>query len=119
MANLLRETLDVLAAHNKDANDVIWAGTEQFEIPLDEFWKLADINYDNGYGGAEIAGDLIVVGADWWLERREYDGAEWWAFVMKPDRPWRKERVSTLKPDWMNDRWELSDCIVWEEEDEG
>lgn len=119
MKNFRLETLDVLAAHNKGPNDVIWVGTKQFEIPIDEFWKLADIQYDEGYGAAEIAGDLIVAGADWWLERREYDGAEWWAFVMKPDRPWRKERVSTLKPNYHNGEWELSDCIVEEEEDEG
>lgn len=26
----------------------------------------------------------MVVGDDWWLERHEYDGSEWWEFKRLP-----------------------------------
>jgi hypothetical protein len=29
---------------------------------------------------------IIVVGKDWWLERHEYDGSEWWEFKTMPDK---------------------------------
>ena len=43
------------------------------------------INSDSGYGSAEIREDLVIVGKDWWLERDEYDGSEWWAFHTMPE----------------------------------
>lgn len=30
---------------------------------------------------------LIVVGKDFWLERHEYDGSEWWEFKSIPMEP--------------------------------
>jgi hypothetical protein len=30
---------------------------------------------------------LEIVGDDWWLERHEYDGAEWWEYKTKPSMP--------------------------------
>ena len=56
----------------------------------EEFAKLANKKYDNGYGGNEVPLDLIVVGKDWWLERHEYDGAEWWEFKKLPVKPKQK-----------------------------
>jgi hypothetical protein len=26
----------------------------------------------------------MVIGSDWWLERHEYDGSEWWEFKSLP-----------------------------------
>ena len=31
-----------------------------------------------------MAIDLKIIGKDWWMERREYDGAEWWEFKKAP-----------------------------------
>jgi hypothetical protein len=54
-------------------------------MSFSDFKKIAsEIDYDNGYGVAQIALDLVVVAACWWLERREYDGAEWWEFATVP-----------------------------------
>ena len=53
----------------------------------DNFSSNANFSYDNGYGGEEIPLDLIVVGKDFWLERHEYDGSEWWEFKSMPDEP--------------------------------
>jgi len=30
------------------------------------------------------------VGDDWWLERHEYDGSEWWVFQKLPIKPQNK-----------------------------
>lgn len=40
--------------------------------------------YDSGYGKSEVAEDLVIVGDGWWLERNEYDGAEWWEYKETP-----------------------------------
>lgn len=42
--------------------------------------------YYAGFGGAEVQLGLVVVGDDWWLERHEYDGSEWWEFKRLPTR---------------------------------
>jgi hypothetical protein len=94
--NLLYEIEVGLKHHGKTLKDIKWAGTTEFRIPLDNFLTLADTNYDNGFGGTEIAGDLLVVGEDWWLERHEYDGSEWWEFKQIPKRPPRIREVKAL-----------------------
>ncbi|RVU70031.1 hypothetical protein EJK17_09890 [Lactobacillus xujianguonis] len=49
-------------------------------MPWDQFKeKFKTVEYDSGYGGQGLASDLIVFLKDGcWLERHEYDGAEWW-----------------------------------------
>lgn len=88
MINFLQETTAVLKAHDKDWDDVIWVGTPEFCIPLDEFLALIkDIEYDDGYGVNEINERLIIVGSNWWLERFVYDGKEKWVFKTMPTKP--------------------------------
>jgi hypothetical protein len=87
--NLLAETLEVLTEHSKTTEDVLWIGSSDGEIATDwaSFAAIAEnVNYNSGFGGNEIAGDLVIVGSDWWLERGEYDGSEWWEFKAKPQR---------------------------------
>jgi hypothetical protein len=86
--NLYLETVEILGKHNKTLKDIQWVGTEEASIDKDRFFEEAKkIEYDNGYGGTYIATDLIIVGADWWLSRGEYDGSEWWAYNILPQRP--------------------------------
>lgn len=87
LANLKEETLADLRKHGKSAEDVRWVGTSGREFPLDVFWKEADRTYDDGFGGAEVNECLMVVGDDWWLERHEYDGSEWWEYKEHPSQP--------------------------------
>lgn len=89
--NLARETLYKLKDHGKTVKDVRWVGhydyasNKHIRESTDEFFISAmRTNYDNGYGCAIIDGPLVVVGDDWWLERAEYDGAEWWEFKTMP-----------------------------------
>lgn len=40
----------------------------------------------SGYGAQEVAKDLVLIGDDFWMERAEYDGSEWWEFVSTEPR---------------------------------
>lgn len=96
MRNLLKETIDDLAENGKTLDGVALVGCKDFMIPMDEFLRLADINYDDGYGGTEVADDLVVVGDGWWLERHDYDGSEWWEYKEQPKAPDTIKHVNSL-----------------------
>lgn len=89
MKNLLQETVEVLFENNKIPNDVKWVGTREIKFTWDKFAELSNEEYDNGYGGQLVASNLIIVGDNWWLERHEYDGSEWWEFKEMPITPER------------------------------
>jgi len=97
--NLLEETLTKLEMNGKSEKDVKWVGDIKSGYinshirsfsgvkTWSEFKKIAkNIDYDNGYGGVEISENLVVVGDNWWLERHEYDGSEWWEFKTLPKK---------------------------------
>lgn len=96
MKNLKNETLKILYENGKRMEDVCWVGGDDFSIPISLFWELADQEYDNSYGAQIVAVDLVVVGNDFWLERHEYDGSEWWEFKEKPAMPEEVRNVNTL-----------------------
>lgn len=87
MTNLLKETLGVLECNNKTLDDVEWIGDEHFFISKEDFLKKADKYYDAGYGCAEVNMNLTICGKDFWLERHEYDGSEWWEYKTMPQKP--------------------------------
>lgn len=86
MVNLLEETLANLSANHKSPNEVIWVGAADGTeiLTFEEFSKMANFEYDSGFGSEEIRSDLVIVGKDWWLARREYDGSEWWEYLKLP-----------------------------------
>jgi len=94
--NLLKETLEILAKNNKTPKDVLWIGSKDGYSTWENFERLADTIYSSGYGSIEVAEDLVIVGKDWWLERGEYDGSEWWEFKRKPKQPKTLRRINKL-----------------------
>lgn len=102
--NLLTETLAMLKDNGKSSQDVTFVrfGEGPFFCSWDEFVAAADFTYNNGYGGAEVDQGLKIVGADWWLERGEYDGSEWWEFKTLPTKP---EKQRTPIENDLRDRW--------------
>lgn len=96
MENLLKETENILAQNGKTFGDVLWCGTVNEFMSVAKFKELAAISYDDGFGAQEIATDLIVVGKDFWLERHEYDGSEWWEFKTMPVKPKKEFNGSTV-----------------------
>ena len=96
MSNLLQETTEKLTKCNKTWNDVLWIGGSDFTISIEDFKNLANREYDDGYGAPEVAEDLKIVGEDWWLERAEYDGSEWWAYKSYPKKPLEQKSVKRV-----------------------
>lgn len=83
--NLYIETLDVLVKHGKSPNEVVAVSDGEKFCYWPQFTHQArNIAYDAGYGLPFINTKLVIIGPDWWLERHEYDGSEWWEFKQRP-----------------------------------
>ena len=87
MMNLLEETKAILENNDKSLKDIEWIGTSKHYVNKEKALELFDKEYDSGYGAQEVATNLKVVGKDWWLERHEYDGSEWWEMKKMPIKP--------------------------------
>ena len=96
MINLLKETIMFLAKIGKTLEDVLWIGGNDFTISKDDFIHLANVEYDNGYGINYVPRDLKLVGSDWWIQRREYDGSEGWEYMTFPTKPINEQRINIL-----------------------
>lgn len=96
MSNLLQETTEELIACGKTWDDVLWIGGSEFTISVEDFKKLANREYDSGYGAQEVATDLKIVGKDWWMERGEYDGSEWWDYKEYPTKSSEQKSVKRV-----------------------
>ena len=87
MRNLLEETIKCINANGKTINDILWVGNLKAKTTWINFSKIADVEYDGGYGSPQVAEDLLIVGKGFWLERHEYDGSEWWEFKESISEP--------------------------------
>jgi hypothetical protein len=85
--NFLHETITKLHEAAKVERDVLWVGNENECLTWEDFKAIANFNYNTGYGMGIISPKIKVVGTDWWLERSEYDGSEWWSYKSKPQIP--------------------------------
>lgn len=95
--NFYDEIVEALSEHNKSLDDVKWVGTKDYVFNTFKFLRWASaFNYDNGYGLNCIPLTWYVVGDNWWLERYEYDGAEWWEYKELP------KKSSTVIDDFLN-----------------
>jgi len=93
--NLAEDTENQLLICGYTTDDIDWIGCIEFIISSRDFWTIAqDTYYDNGYGFAEIPGDLIIMLKDGtWFERAQYDGSEWWRHVKQPKTPLVRRKV--------------------------
>lgn len=94
--NLLAETLKCLADHNKSVADVLYVADQDTYTTWKEFAKVANIEYDDSFGTQYVNAYLQIIGKDFWLERHEYDGSEWWAYKTQPVLPKTKGPVLIL-----------------------
>lgn len=101
MRNLWEETINKLENYSikwKDVTAVILEG--DCVITKENFEEVARrTNYDNGFGLAEIPSNLKILGWNWWLERAEYDGSEWWELKTMPIIPNELDKITTLTGD--------------------
>lgn len=103
--NLYEETMAILKEHDKTFDDVVAICGGEFQITKDNFIEYSHTRYDGGYGAPEVAMDLVIVGADFWLERQEYDGLEWWEFKTMPKYehlPFKKVTALTIRQAQLN-----------------
>lgn len=103
--NLYEETIKALSNNGKTLDDVVAICGSEFQITKEDFVRLAQTEYDNGYGAPEVAQDLLVIGADFWLERQEYDGSEWWEFKQAPkykELPFKPVTAMTIEQAYAN-----------------
>ena len=97
--NLWEETIEVLKSYSLTWDDVeaVILDYSNITIPKENFEEVArKTNYDKGYGAVEIRSDLKIIGWNWWLERAEYDGSEWWELKTKPYIPNNIIKVKSL-----------------------
>ena len=111
MLNLLTETKEILKENDKELSEILWIGSSQddFYIPLEHALEIMDIEYNDGFGAQNVAKDLIVVGKDWWLERNEYDGSEWWEFKRMPIKPSKRRAIQHV----VGGMWSTLNDINW------
>lgn len=82
--NFLEETIEAIERSHHSIEDIVHIGSRRtgHSCTWDEFTKLADRTYDDGFGGQEVARDLTITFRDnGILFRWEYDGAEWWKYI--------------------------------------
>jgi len=91
MNNLYREILEQIKI-----KDIDYILIDNKEIDKSWFLKQAKrIDYDSGFGGEVINQDLVIVLKDGsYLDRREYDGSEWFELNKTP-----KIKSKISKPD--------------------
>ena len=65
------------------------------DVEWEDFLKLLDFEYSNGYGGQELFGTVWLSDGSW-LSRGEYDGSEWWNHNKLPEIP--AELATTNNP---------------------
>jgi len=81
------ELLIVLTKINKTLDDIDYLAIKLNSIEVNDISKLDRLatRYGNGYGRQELFG-IVVFKDSSWLERGEYDGAEWWEYKKTPTR---------------------------------
>lgn len=99
MINLLKETKEILKDNGKTIEDIKWIGNSKYYVDINKFVEIANVEYDDDFGSPKVAEDLKVVGNDWWLERHEYDGSEWWEYKSIPIVPDKKIELKALTID--------------------
>ena len=104
--NLLQETLDAMDDNNLVPNDISFIGSSdgEYQCTWDEYKFIANFEYDDGYGGQEVACDLVVrFNNGIYFDRGEYDGSEWWDINGRPfessDNPKKFTNLRTMG--WM------------------
>lgn len=82
MTNLYDETVEILELHDKTITDIEYIGSSRTKINTNKALELMKkTNYDSGFGGQEIADNLMIKGNDFIMTRGEYDGSEWWDYM--------------------------------------
>lgn len=86
--NALAEIAAALAENKKALTNIDYLHIYIKEVEVtavEELEKLSKIDYDSGYGQQNLYGAIVFKDKSW-LERGEYDGAEWWEYKTVPTK---------------------------------
>ena len=82
--NLKQETLDAMAENGMVIADIAYISNRDFDqsVPVDEFFRSADREYNNSASGNEVNTELLIVFTNGdRLVRGNCDNNEWWEFI--------------------------------------
>lgn len=97
--NLLKETVESITESGHTPEDVVFIGSEAsgHECTWEQFQRLADVDYDAGFGAQKVASDLVIVFRDGQsMNRSEYDGSECWNVMAPFKRPKKSLPITRL-----------------------
>lgn len=104
MTNLLHETREGMTRFGLTSEDVVYIGSlgsryaPAYSCSWAEFERLADFEYDDGYGSAEIPGELKIFFANGGcFQRYADDGSEYWEYIAPFNRPVETLPIRTLQ----------------------
>jgi hypothetical protein len=104
--NLLKETLEVMNAHNLKIKDVDWIGSSDGSYATfdwNEFGLLANESYNNNTLTYRVAHDLVIRFRNGqWLERY-HDGISGERWIVKTPPMIKKGKVKNIKSLFGND----------------
>lgn len=81
--NLLEETKEAIEDFGQEIDNIIFIGSQEsgHECSWELFEVLANREYDSGFGGQEVAADLIIVFENGTkMFREEFQGSMFWAW---------------------------------------
>jgi hypothetical protein len=105
--NLFQETVEFLVYLGKTPKDVkfVFNGGNNTYNTWEWFEKNANFEYDNfpkpkAGMGVTLNSQLKIVGDNWWLERFEYEGSEYWTIMRLPSIEGKLKAPLKLKEEW-------------------
>lgn len=114
MTNLWNETVEELQHVDKTWSDVKLVVTSAGPITKENYMVAASaFDYNEGFGSQEVDPNLKIVGDGWILIRDEYDGSEWFRFVITETEP--TQPFVTIKRFLPYDGWDGKRVEVFEE----
>ena len=99
--DLYDETVETLSFYDKTIADIEYIGSTRTKINTNKALELMKkTNYDSGFGGQEIASNLMIKGNGFIMIRGEYDGSEWWDYMQTdPSLPKVERDIKSFKTD--------------------
>lgn len=82
--NLKQETLDAMAENGMVIADIAYISNRNLNqiMSVEDFFQLADREYNNSASGNEVNTELLIVFTNGdRLVRGNYDNNEWWEFI--------------------------------------
>ena len=102
--NLKQETLDAMVESGMGIEDIAYISNRDFDrsVPVDEFFRSADREYNNSASGNEVNTELLIVFTNGdRLVRGNYDNNEWWEYIQAAPRT--PPLVAVPLPIWNED----------------